>query len=215
MDENDFKNFGPRLGFAWQPADHFSVRGGYGIFYPRVSSIVALANVAGPPFNDTGLGFGPLGTLQDPFSALNLPPNSAYPLWQPRQYIAGVPPSVFLSPTDPTSRNPYVQQWNMSIQRELARDFLIEIGYLRIARIELLNTRAANHGDRVGLEPHSWNYNENTNSNAPDRSPVAGITDDRGIALTQFQWIIQVRSASIESEQTIQPWAPVPHGLHV
>jgi hypothetical protein len=42
--------------------------------------------------------------------------------------IAGAPPSVFLSPTDPTSRNPYVQQRNISIQRELARDFLTEIG---------------------------------------------------------------------------------------
>ncbi len=186
MDGNDFKNFGPRLGFAWQPADHFSVRGGYGIFYPRVSSIVALANVAGPPFNDTGLGFGPLGTLQDPFSALNLPPNSAYPLWQPRQYIAGVPPSVFLSPTDPTSRNPYVQQWNISIQRELARDFLIEIGYMGSHGLRLLNTRAANQPGIASASNPIRGITTNTNSNASDRSPVAGITDDRGIALTQF-----------------------------
>jgi hypothetical protein len=186
MDGNDFKNFGPRIGFAWQPVEHISVRGGYGIFYPRVSSIVALANVAGPPFNETGLGFGTSGTLQDPFSALNLPPNSAYPLWQPRQYIAGVPPSVFLSPTDPTSRNPYVQQWNISIQRELARDFLIEIGYIGSDGLRLLNTRAANQPGIASASNPIRGITTNANSNAPDRSPVAGITDDRGIALTQF-----------------------------
>jgi hypothetical protein len=188
MDGNDFKNFGPRLGFAWQPVNHLSVRGGYGIFYPRVSSIVALANVAGPPFNDTGLGFGPLGTLQDPFSALNLPPNSAYPLWQPRQYIPGVPPSVFLSPTDPTSRNPYAQQWNTSIQYEVARDFLLEIGYMGSHGLRLLNTRAANQPGIASVSNPIRGVTTNTAdpANITARLPVAGITDDRGLALTQF-----------------------------
>jgi len=186
MDGNDFKNFGPQIGFAWQPVEHISIRGGYGIFYPRVSSIVALANVAGPPFNETGLGFGTSGTLQDPFSALNLPANGAYPLWQPRQYIPGVPPSVFLSPTDPASRNPYVQQWNTSIQYELARDFLFEIGYMGSHGLRLLNTRAANQPGIASVSNPIRGITTNTNSNAPDRSPVAGITDDRGIALTQL-----------------------------
>ena len=186
MDGNDFKNFGPRIGFAWQPVEHISVRGGYGIFYPRVSSIVALANVAGPPFNETALGFGALGTLQDPFSALNLPANSAYPLWQPRQYIPGVPPSVFLSPTDPASRNPYVQQRNISIQYEFAREFLLEIGYMGSNGLRLLNTRAANQPGIASASDPIRGVTTNTTANVGDRVPVAGLTDDRGLALTQF-----------------------------
>jgi hypothetical protein len=188
MDGNDFRNIGPRIGFAWQPIDHVSVRGGYGIFYPRVSSIVALANVAGPPFNDTGLGFGPLPTLQDPFSSLNLPPDSAFPLWQPRQYIPGVPPSTFLSPADPTSRNPYVQQRNVSIQYELARDFLFEIGYMGSYGLRLLNTRAANQPAIASVSNPTRGVTTNTAdpANYLARVPVAGIVDDRGLALTQF-----------------------------
>jgi hypothetical protein len=186
MDGQDFKNFGPRIGFAWQPIDHVSVRGGYGISYPRVSSIVALANVAGPPFNDTALGFGALGTLQDPFSALNLPSNSAYPLWQPRQYIPGVPPSVEVSPTDPTSRNPYVQQWNVSIQYEMARDFLFEIGYMGSHGSRLLNTRAANQPGIASISNPIRGVTANTVANTAARTPVAGLAQDRGVALTQM-----------------------------
>src|SRR5580693_1203010 len=186
MDGNDFKNFGPRIGFAWQPVEHISVRGGYGIFYPRVSSIVALANVAGPPFNETGLGFGTSGTLQDPFSALNLPPGSAYPLWQPRQYIPGVAASVFLSPTDATSRNPYMQQRNVSIQYEVARDFLFEIGYMGSYGLRLLNTRAANQPGIASVSDPIRGVTTSTNANYLARVPVAGLTADRGIALTQF-----------------------------
>jgi outer membrane receptor protein involved in Fe transport len=186
MDGNDFKNFGPRLGFAWQPVDHISIRGGYGIFYPRVSSIVALANVAGPPFNETGLNFGARGTLQDPFSVLNLPANSAFPLWQPRHYIPGVPATVSLSPTDPTSRNPYVQQRNISIQYEFAREFLLEIGYMGSNGLRLLNTRAANQPGIASVSNPIRGVTTNTAANVGDRVPVAGLTDDRGLALTQF-----------------------------
>jgi hypothetical protein len=188
MDGEDLKNFAPRIGFGWQLIDHMSVRGGYGIFYPRVSSIVALANIAGPPFNDTGLGFGPLPTLQDPFSSLDLPRDSAYPLWQPRQYIPGRTATTFLSPTDPTSRNPYVQQWNMTIQYEVARELLLEIGYMGSHGLRLLNTRQANQPGIASMANSIRGVTANTinSANTQARSPIAGIVTDRGLALTQM-----------------------------
>jgi hypothetical protein len=188
MNGEDLRNFGPRAGLAWQPLGDVSVRAGYGIFYPRVSSIVALANVAGPPFNDTALGYGPLPTLQNPFGSLNLPPDSAFPFWQPRQYIPGVEPSTSLSPTDPASRNPYVQQWNVSLQREIGRDLLLEIGHMGSHGLRLLNTRAANQpGVASAADPiRGVTTNTITPANLTARTPTAGIVDDRGIALTQF-----------------------------
>ncbi len=37
----NFKNFGPRLGFAWQPATHLVVRGGAGFYYGPSTQMVA------------------------------------------------------------------------------------------------------------------------------------------------------------------------------
>src|SRR6202011_5586197 len=129
-----------------------------------------------------------LGTLQDPFSALNLPPNSAFPLWQPRQHIAGVPPSLEVSPTDPASRNPYVQQRHVSLQYEIARNFLLEVGYLGSYGLRLLNTRAGNQPGIASVSNPIRGVTTNTIStaNVAARVPVAGIASDRGIALTQF-----------------------------
>jgi len=186
MDGEDLKNFAPRIGFAWHPVGHLSVRGGYGIFYPRVSSIVALANLPGPPFNETALGSGAAGTLQDPFSSLNLPPNSAFPLWQPRQYIPGAVPSVSVFPTDPTSRSPYVQQWNLTLQYELARNLLFETGYMGSHGLRLLNSRAANQPGVASAADPIRGVTTNTYANSNDRTPVTGIVGDSGLALTQM-----------------------------
>ena len=38
LNGQDWNNVAPRLGFAWKPADAWSVRGGYGIFYDRPSA---------------------------------------------------------------------------------------------------------------------------------------------------------------------------------
>jgi hypothetical protein len=79
-----------------------------------------------------------------------------------------------------------VQQRNVSIQYEVARDFLFEIGYIGSYGLRLLNTRAANQPGIASISDPIRGVTTNTNANYLARVPVAGLTADRGIALTQF-----------------------------
>ena len=183
----DLKNFGPRVGFAWQPLAHWSVRGGYGIFYPRSSTAAADNEADGIPFNDLEQLVGqPTPTLQDPFDVLNLPPDDAFPLWQPRQYVAGGTPGYYNQVLDPNARNPYVQQFNVSIERELGRNSVVEIAYLGSHGLRLLNALAANQPAIASPSNPIRGITTNTNANIQDRVPVAGVIADRGLTLDQF-----------------------------
>ncbi|NYF92267.1 TonB-dependent receptor [Tunturiibacter empetritectus] len=183
----DLKNFGPRVGFAWQPLAHWSVRGGYGLFYPRSSTAAADNEADGIPFNDVEQLVGqPTPTLQDPFDVLNLPADDQFPLWQPRQYVPGGTPGYYNQVLDPNARNPYVQQFNFSIERELGKNSVVEIAYLGSHGLRLLNALAANQPDIASPSNPIRGITTNTYANIQDRVPVAGVIADRGLTLDRF-----------------------------
>jgi hypothetical protein len=183
----DLNNFGPRIGFAWQPRTSWTVRGGYGIFHPRVNAEISNTLATGPPFNSLQqASFSPFGSLADPFSHLSLPPDEAFPAWTPRVYRAGAPEFLFLGPIDPGVRNPYIQQWNFSIQKELPSRLLVELAYQGSRGLNLINTRAWNMPALASPEQPIRGITTNTaaQGNLQSRSPYAGILADRGLALT-------------------------------
>src|SRR5262249_55299284 len=53
----DLNNFGPRLGFAWNPDPRTVIRGGYGVYYDYIPQDLLIANFT----NDAGLVTPPFG----------------------------------------------------------------------------------------------------------------------------------------------------------
>jgi hypothetical protein len=124
------KNFGPRIGFAWDVTGDgkTAVRGGYGLIYNAIES----GDTAGDNPNSLGFsvdtqfvapGGGPFKAFQ--FSAG--PPS----LLQPLGAAGG--PSAFRGQAvriqEVRQPTPYVQQWNLTIQRELFGKFVLAATY--------------------------------------------------------------------------------------
>ena len=143
--DEDWNNFGPRVGFAWSPSfnDGFlgklfggpgksSFRGGFGIFYDRVFTNLFSNSSTNLPFTQNALLF--------PFFD------------QPAFVVDQLPRLETLTPTNaaqdgdelvavlfPTSQNNILQDkfempsshtWNFGYQRDFGNDFLVEADYV-------------------------------------------------------------------------------------
>ena len=140
------KNWAPRLGFAWDPFGNgkTSVRGGVGIFYDILKGEDNLQYNGQPPFfANAGLFFPSVAPGQtsnvtywtDPFGAAGA--TNPFPSHTPPPNInfaaAGFLPlnsngAVFL--VDPHLKTPYTYQYNLSIQRELLPNTVVEVSYV-------------------------------------------------------------------------------------
>jgi hypothetical protein len=148
--DGDFRDWAPRFAFTWSPfADSRTViRGSYGIFYdvPGLATFYTAAQVNGHRF----LSYQVSGS--DPQAPVfpNVPQISG------SNFV--VPPNI--NAFAPGFHNTYQHQANLQLQREIARDVLVTVGY---------NFSAMRHGL----------YSQNINLGAPvrylaDGRPVFG-----------------------------------------
>jgi hypothetical protein len=141
----DHLNFAPRFGFAWDPtgSGKTSIRGGGGIFYDVINGDANLQFNGQPPFfSAAGLffspntsGLGPQTFLSDPFGNAGVP--NPFPS-QPVNHDVNFADAGFLPINnggsqywvDPHLKTPYVYQYNLSVQRELAPNLTAEVNYV-------------------------------------------------------------------------------------
>ena len=135
---NDWKDFGPRLGFAYQVTGDARtvVRGGYGISYiPERDSVAQNRISYNPPFyfyqtiTQSGL-FTPTRSISDGLPAPT-PPDPAHP-------------SGAVVYQQPNMRNASVQYWNLDVQRALTRSLIMDIAYAGSHGTHLLTGRNIN-----------------------------------------------------------------------
>jgi Carboxypeptidase regulatory-like domain/TonB-dependent Receptor Plug Domain len=138
----DKKNFAPRFGFAWDPTGDgkTSVRGGFGVFYDILKGEDNLQYNGQPPFvSNAGLyfsnysGTGASNAMADPFGTAKVP--NTFPSKPPPSNILFGPflpinSTGFVYLVDPHLRTPYVYQYNLSLQRSLFADMVLETNYV-------------------------------------------------------------------------------------
>jgi hypothetical protein len=145
--QTGYKDWAPRIGVAWRPtgSDRWVVRSGYGIFYafPDANLLNNTQNVV--PFNGTQTVTNtrppavPQLTFADFFQGqpIVLPnPNPGQPCSFGFVANSCSTPNVVSAPTQ--LRSTYSQQWNFSVQHQIASRVTLDVAYVgnRTIRVE-------------------------------------------------------------------------------
>jgi hypothetical protein len=143
-------NFSPRVGFGWDVAGdgRTAVRASYGLTYDFPNAEYQLINANSPPFGNRTIVEDPPGRFDRPYAHIGGDP---HPILTNRdtQFI----PYGAFGTVDPSLNSPRVQQWNVTIERQLGRVWQVAASYLGSYTDRLWNQVAINPGVFLGLGP--------------------------------------------------------------
>ncbi|HVO81088.1 MAG TPA: carboxypeptidase regulatory-like domain-containing protein [Terriglobales bacterium] len=163
-----YKSFAPRIGLAWSPnwdkgglskltggPGKTSIRMGWGLFYNPIEQLVLEQFSAEPPFGGSPLinstlfsapffsqNFSEDGIIySNPFNGILNPTRGQALDWSLFR------PILLYGQFQPDLRTQYTAQYNLNIQRELAKDLVLQIGYVGSQGHRLLATHDLNFGN--------------------------------------------------------------------
>jgi hypothetical protein len=143
---NKYNDFAPRVGLAWDPKGNGrqSVRASYGIFFDRPNTFFNAKYADAPPWGNKITVPSPPGGLAAPYAGYpgGNPFPGAFPPAKDETFPMGgvyVNIPINLRPT-------YAQQWGVSYEIQVAKDWLVSANYIGNKSTHLWAQSDQNHG---------------------------------------------------------------------
>src|SRR5215470_6512414 len=159
-----YRSFAPRIGLAWSPSKKdgllgklfggpgkTSIRVGYGIFYNPVEQLVLEQFSAEPPFGGSTFTFNTLfntpfefqngSVAPNPFGGILNPPRGQPVDWERFR------PILLFGQAAKNPRTQYAEQYNLTIQREVAKNLVATVAYVGRQGHRLLASQDLNPGN--------------------------------------------------------------------
>ena len=192
-------NFGPRVGIAYRAKGDIVIRTGYGIFYDAIKGAASGTGGGGfTGFNwNTPLlltyqsdGATPWGRISNPFpQGIQLPPGSSLGL------LTGVGLGIS-GPIKTWNNTPYMQTWNLGVQREFKGNVLVDVNYLGTKGTHLYFGGAGSL-NYLGSWVETAPSNQITQLNTKVTNPFYGIITNPASSLS---------SATVTYNQLLKPY---------
>ena len=165
LSQSYYKSFAPRIGLAWSPstpdgilhklfggAGKSSIRAGFGMFYNPVEQLVLEQFSAEPPFggstfvfntlfNTPFLGQDGLTSFPNPFHGVLNPARNQPVDWSVFR------PILLFGQAAKNPRTQYAEQYNLTIQREVTKDLVLQLSYVGRQGHRLLASQDLNPGN--------------------------------------------------------------------
>lgn len=187
--ELDKNNWAPRVGFAYSFGEGSGlfrrifgenqtvIRGGIGMFYGAVIGDTALQQLTAPGYNGTNFfRFPASGTLADVFAPDPFPAYGGDQGTVPNPFLASqalisAPLSQFSQALDPRMETPEVMQFNLTLERGFARDYVVSFSYV--------GNRGHKLYVREALNPSLGTFFPSSLRSIPTPAPTTGNTNSR------------------------------------
>jgi hypothetical protein len=143
-------NLAPRAGVAWDVRGdgRLAVRASYSLGYDFMAGEYHNINAGAPPFGNRSIITDPGGLMDDPWRDLGGDPHPI--VTGPNvQYI----PFGAFGTMDPGINSPRAQQWNLTLEKQLGRNWGVSASYLGSYADRLWAQTALNPGVFMGLDP--------------------------------------------------------------
>ena len=198
-----WRNFGPRLGVAYQLTSKTVIRTGFGTFYDNNNSLIQEGRDStsqwpfGPNINQNAVSLNnyiPSGqTFQSPLPQINL--------------TSPIPPNFGVNVTG--FREPTSQQWNFGIQRQLTGNTTFEVDYLGAVDTHVfiqpvantaLTPAPGNYTSRQpfpNLLPGTWDTNEGRSTYEALQAKLTRRFAQGLSVLTSFAWVAALMTARL------------------